>query len=301
MVALAMVIIQTSHGENPKVEKIRQLFESSVSDKHEETMAKFGAILAIAIVNAGGRNVTISPLTSSGYHKNMCAIVGLTVFCQYWYWYPLLHFLSLTFTPIATIGLNVDLNMPVWEVRSNAPPSRFAYPPEYKPPQKEAPKKVTTAVLSTSKKAKARAQQRAEERGLPAPVDGKDEEEKEKDSKEDNASAAAAAAATTPPKEEPTFELKSNPARVTTIQRNFITCDSQSRWQPVKQSLFGIVLLRDTQPSQPIVLVTDQKTDGPTPAASSSSSQPIVNSTAMIEDVPEREEAPVPEEFDFEE
>ncbi len=41
----------------------------------------------------------------------MSAIVGLAVFTQFWYWYPLIHFVSLAFTPTAIIGLNKDLKV----------------------------------------------------------------------------------------------------------------------------------------------------------------------------------------------
>jgi 26S proteasome regulatory subunit N2 len=40
------------------------------------------------------------------------AVVGLALWCQYWYWYPLMHFLSLAFTPTFLIGLNKDLKLP---------------------------------------------------------------------------------------------------------------------------------------------------------------------------------------------
>ena len=33
-------------------------------------------------------------------------VVGMLVFTQYWYWFPLSHFLSLAFQPTAIIGLN---------------------------------------------------------------------------------------------------------------------------------------------------------------------------------------------------
>lgn len=74
-------------------------------------MAKFGAILAQGIIDAGGRNATISLQSRTG-HTNMVAVVGLLVFLQFWFWYPLAHFISLALTPTAVIGLNVNLNMP---------------------------------------------------------------------------------------------------------------------------------------------------------------------------------------------
>jgi 26S proteasome regulatory subunit N2 len=60
----------------------------------------------------GGRNVTISLQSRSG-HLNMPAIVGMAVFTQFWYWFPLTHFLSLAFTPTAIIGLNKDLKVKI--------------------------------------------------------------------------------------------------------------------------------------------------------------------------------------------
>ncbi len=73
-------------------------------------MCKFGAVLAYGIMDAGGRNVTISLSSRSG-HNNLSAIVGLAIFTQFWYWYPLTYFISLAFTPTAFIGLNKNLKV----------------------------------------------------------------------------------------------------------------------------------------------------------------------------------------------
>lgn len=59
----------------------------------------------------GGRNVTISLQSRTG-HTHMPSVVGLLVFTQFWFWFPLSHFLSLAFTPTAIIGLNKDLKVP---------------------------------------------------------------------------------------------------------------------------------------------------------------------------------------------
>jgi hypothetical protein len=87
-----------------------------------------------------------SSLCSPSGHKKLASIVGVAVFCQYWFWYPLTHFLSLAFTPTAVMGLNADLQMPKnWTFLSNAKPAVFAYHPPM-PPKKEAEVvKVATA------------------------------------------------------------------------------------------------------------------------------------------------------------
>ena len=61
-------------------------------------MTKFGAALALGIIDAGGRNCTIGLQTQTG-NLNMAGIVGMAVFTQYWYWFPFTHFLSLAFSP----------------------------------------------------------------------------------------------------------------------------------------------------------------------------------------------------------
>lgn len=144
LIASAMVLIQHNENTAPKVAHFRQLYakvcggfggservrkltstpqpftkppsqthhhHQLIADKHEDVMAKFGAILAQGIIDAGGRNCTISLQSRTG-HTNMETVVGLLVFLQFWYWYPLTHFLSLALTPSALIALNGDLNMP---------------------------------------------------------------------------------------------------------------------------------------------------------------------------------------------
>jgi len=70
------------------------------------------------------------------------------------YWYPLTHFLSLAFTPTSVIGLNISLDMPKVEFRSNARPSTFAYPPPLEEKKDKSKEKVETAVLSTTARQK---------------------------------------------------------------------------------------------------------------------------------------------------
>lgn len=141
----------------------RRQLEKIILDKHEDTMSKMGAILASGILDAGGRNVTIR-LLSKTKHDKITAVVGLAVFSQFWYWYPLIYFISLSFSPTAFIGLNYDLKVPRFEFLSHAKPSLFEYPKPTTVPTTTSAVKLPTAVLSTSAKAKARAKKEADQK-----------------------------------------------------------------------------------------------------------------------------------------
>lgn len=159
LIALAMVLVQQNETMNPKVGAIRKTMQKVVTDRHEDAMAKFGCAIALGVIDAGGRNCTISLQTQTG-NLNMPGIVGAAVFTQYWYWFPLAHFLALSFTPTSVIGVDQKLEIPVFKFHSNTRPSLFDYPPEQQVKTDEAPEKVKTAVLSTTAQAKRRAQRK---------------------------------------------------------------------------------------------------------------------------------------------
>ena len=163
LLAMAMVMIQLPEAYDFRVGLFRRQLEKIILDKHEDTMSKMGAILASGILDAGGRNVSIK-LLSKNSHDRMTAIIGLAVFSQFWYWYPLVYFVSLAFSPTAFIGLNYDLKVPRFEFVSNARPSLFDYPRATTPPASLSTVKLPAAVLSTSAKAKARAKKEAEQK-----------------------------------------------------------------------------------------------------------------------------------------
>lgn len=106
--SLSMILIQHTTLQSPHVQPVREIFSKIISDKHEDGMAKFGATLAQGVIDAGGRNVSLTLRNKNGLN-NVKAIVGVALFNQFWYWFPMTHFLSLAFTPTAIIGLNKDL------------------------------------------------------------------------------------------------------------------------------------------------------------------------------------------------
>lgn len=105
------------YGQAVGTSSFRDELVKVISDKHQETLAKVGAVLAQGflflkkgIIDAGGRNVRVALLTDAG-HPKMQAIVGMLLFTQFWDWYPLSHFLCLSFSPTALLGLNADLQV----------------------------------------------------------------------------------------------------------------------------------------------------------------------------------------------
>ncbi|XP_037777929.1 26S proteasome non-ATPase regulatory subunit 1-like [Penaeus monodon] len=178
LIASALVLIQQTESTCPKVKDFRQLYAKVIGDKHEDSIAKFGAILAQGIIDAGGRNMTISLQSRTG-HTSMTSVVGMFVFTQFWYWFPLAHFLSMAFTPTCLIGLNSELKMPKMQFLSNAKPSTYGYPAPLEEKKKEVAEKVT-AVLSITAKAK----KKDDERKKKEQKDEKMEVDEEKEKKE---------------------------------------------------------------------------------------------------------------------
>ncbi|CAD7970625.1 unnamed protein product [Amoebophrya sp. A25] len=153
-VSLALLFMQSvSEG----AEKFRADITRAIGDKHEDSITRFGALLAQGIIDAGGRNVCASFFAKSGGVRQGAA-VGFLLFTQMWYWFPLIHGLSLAFNPTALIGLNKGLKMPKAfsfksDVREQTKVKQSAF--EYPAPEetKKAEETVKTkAVLSTAAK-----------------------------------------------------------------------------------------------------------------------------------------------------
>jgi 26S proteasome regulatory subunit N2 len=154
MIASGLLFMQTSDEQTDgRVTKLREQLMKALGDKHEAGLCRFGAILAFGLLDAGGRNSTAA-MYQKGNLK-LGGAIGMAIFVQMWYWFPLIHFISLPLTPTALIGLNEKLKMPKnFVVRSEARPSLFAYPEPTKPAQKDEGKSKGTKVqLSTTKRA----------------------------------------------------------------------------------------------------------------------------------------------------
>ncbi|XP_057783630.1 26S proteasome non-ATPase regulatory subunit 1 homolog A-like [Salvia miltiorrhiza] len=268
LIAMAMVMVQTSEASDSRVGQFRRQLEKIILDKHEDTMSKMGAILASGILDAGGRNVTIK-LLSKTKHDKITAVVGLVVFSQFWYWYPLIYFISLAFSPTALIGLNNDLKVPKFEFLSHAKPSLFEYPKPTTVPTTTSAAKLPTAVLSTSARAKARASKKDAEKANAEKAEPSSGKGKASDKDGDSMQIDSATEKKAEP--EPSFEILTNPARVIPAQEKFIKFLEDSRYVPVKSAPSGFVLLKDLRPSEPEALALTDSLSSTAPNATTAS------------------------------
>lgn len=278
LIASAMVLIQHTEVSCPKVKTFRELYRKVINDKHEDVMAKFGAILAQGIIDAGGRNVTLSLQSRTG-HVNMASVVGMLVFNQFWFWFPLSHFLSLTFTPSAIIGLNADLKMPKFEFRSNAKPSAFAYAPPIEEKKGRETEKVETAVLSTTAKAKAKEIRRERRRassaasGAGAALGTRSKSADEKMEVDDarplkpkvdvTESMDVDVSEKESKKEEPNFEMIANPCRAIPPQLKVVKMPENSRYTPLKALSYGGIIVLKNDSSETEHILEPVKAGGP--------------------------------------
>jgi 26S proteasome regulatory subunit N2 len=274
LMGTAMIYMQ--QGDSRKVKIFREKIATIVSEKHQSTLTKMGAIMSTGIIDAGGRNCSLNLGSRNGFIK-MSSAVGLALWLQHWHWYPMMHMFSLVLTPTCTIGLNKDFKYPKhFEIQCNSKPSLFAYPKKLEEKKEEKKKRVETVTLSTTAKEKARlARKRAKMGEKDAmDVDGSEKQQTPKESDE----AAAAASATTdektdamdvdkadneasedpkPPikkkrEPEPTSFRVSNPARITRTQSLVCDFDLDQRYRPIlpDEKPIGVIILTDSTPDE---------------------------------------------------
>lgn len=156
-------------------------------------------------------HVLSSSVDPGSGHRRMTAIVGLALFTQYWYWFPMTHFIGLAFRPAALIAVNKNLKMPELELKCNAKPSLFAYPPMGPPEKPKTDAKAPVAVLSVTAKAMARETRRERKKAAGA---SSTHEAMEVDSSAEKDTKEAAAETPKERTEEPSSFMISNPSRV---------------------------------------------------------------------------------------
>ncbi|CAJ0948679.1 unnamed protein product, partial [Mesorhabditis belari] len=253
VIALALIQIQHTEATSPKIAELRKTFTKMASERGEDSMTRFGAMVAQGIIDAGGRNVTVSLQNRNGY-PDLAGVVGMFVSMQYWYWHSFTLCISLAFKPSCIIGLNTKLEMPKVEFKSNSRASVFAYPPAIEPKRKEEKEKVEAAILSITGRKKgsllsalrplSAAKKEKEVEKMDVDTEGKTEAKDEvKIEKKKN-------------EPEPLTHSISNPGRVVKLQLKTLANMENARYLPLKPlNMGGIIMLRDTRPEEKEELV----------------------------------------------
>merc|ERR1719300_1087283 len=137
--------MQHNATEQPAVSEIREVFlQGTCVDKREPTISLFNRHNAC---------------------KRQSAIIGMAIFWQYWYWYPLIPFITLCFEPTMIMALNRELQMVKLSVESREKnKARFDYVENLKEEKQDKRKKAIKVELSIAAKTKQRKQQKEKEK-----------------------------------------------------------------------------------------------------------------------------------------
>ncbi|KAJ2819939.1 proteasome regulatory particle base subunit, partial [Coemansia furcata] len=260
-VSLAFILIQQNETYDPKVADVRKRYAALIEAKHGEGVTKFGAAISQGIIDAGGRNVTIE-LTSGDGQLNMAACAGMLLFTQFWYWFPLAHFLALTFKPTALIAVNKSLRLPKLDATCLSRKALFAYPAPTEAPTVVAPTKIATAVLSTTAKARRSGGggKKSEDMEVEAPRATPVVEEAAGMDVDEGSDAKAIKKGRKGAAESP-FAV-GNMTRLLPYQERFVKWPAGSRYVPVKQgAISGVLLVKDTTPDRPEDLIVSTLED----------------------------------------
>ena len=138
-ISSAILLCQHNPESNPQAAALRTKLQNTISNfKHSPIMSRMGALMALGIIDAGGRNVTIDLNSRWGVPKPS-AVIGMMLWTQYWYWYPMMLMISLSFTPTALIGVNENLDLPVeFKVDCTKDLIHFNYPNPIKEKKKKS-------------------------------------------------------------------------------------------------------------------------------------------------------------------
>jgi 26S proteasome regulatory subunit N2 len=227
--------------------QLRPLLQTQMQ-KRGDALAKFGALHAAGLTEAGGRNVALSLHTARGQPR-LAAAVGVTLFLQHWFWMPLVPALSLALAPQAVIGVSASGRVPTdWRLCVEGGVRETGYAD------------LNSAADAAEQKAKVlHAMSQTRKAGVAARAAKREQKDLERRQREADAKAAASREA----KKELNKHLAPglvdgkpavlahNPLRVPAAVQPRLREVAGQRYRPTRAVAAGVVVLRDTQPELP--------------------------------------------------
>ena len=269
LISSGLIFSQTTLKQEEGIKEFNENLTKILGDKDEHLLIKFGAMISKGLMNLGGKNCVINLVSNTGENK-MKSIIGMCLFTQYYYWFPMVHMLNLSVTPTFLFNLDEKLKMPInYKMLSKSKPSVFGYPKEEEKDIKKKEIKAEVAVLSTHTRNKAKSKKTGTlsmadiKSGLAdknssielihAPsekIPSNDKEEKKEENKEEEIKIDTS-------KVEPEEEELTNPIRILPLQRKFIYELNQSDFEPITHGRYsGFLILRKKRPD--VISVYDE-------------------------------------------
>ena len=270
LIASGLIFSQTTLKQEEGIKEFTENLQNILDDKNEHLLIKFGAYISKGLMYLGGKNCVINLVSNTGENK-MRSIIGMCLFTQYYYWFPMIHMLNLSVCPTFLYNLDDKLKLPKnYKMLSKAKPSIFGYPKEEEKDTKKKEVKAEAAVLSTHTRNKAKAKKTgtmsmldikpgsnikssqlelnpAPSGKIPENEEKKDEKEKEKEEeiKIDTSNV------------EPDEEELENPIRILPLQRKVIKELDNNDFEPIIHGRYsGFVMLKRKRPD--VVSVYDE-------------------------------------------
>ena len=264
LVASGLIFSQTSLKQEEGIKEYNENLQNILEDKNEHLLIKFGAYVSKGLLNLGGKNCVINLVSNTGETK-MKSIIGMCLFTQYYYWFPMIHMLNLSICPTFLYNIDDNLKLPKnYKMLSKAKPSIFAYLKEEEKDKKKKEVKAEAAVLSTHTRNKAKAKKTGtlsmvdinsslkkksslELNPAPSgPIPNEDVDKKEEEIKIDMS------------KVEPEEEELENPIRILPLQKKFMAEIDTNDFEPIIHGRYsGFVMLKRKRPD--VVSVYDEK------------------------------------------
>lgn len=274
-IGLGFLLMQQNEYSNDKFACTRNQIIKAAIDKHEHIATRFGAILSLGIMDGGGRNVIASLFSRNGESLRPQSVAGLCLFFQFWFWFPLINFVSLAYVPTCLVGLDDQLRVPKgFNMLCNSSKASFDFPKSFSQDKNEDKKVVVTAVLSTASKRRPRRKIVAAGTnymsGPSSPTSvlkqeiemSRSEDEScckisedsyiDSEMKIDDEDYSSDAVKKSNEKEETNSFVLNNPFRVLKNQEQFLEFIPNSRYSPIllPPHNSGFVVLRDNTPSE---------------------------------------------------
>ena len=110
-ISASMIMMHLNEEKVPASKTVRDSLLAVINNsKSIDQLVRFGAIIGIGLIDAGGKNMAVSYFTSDGSIR-IYSIVGMLLFSASYYWYPLIGFVTMSLVPSAIIAVKDDFSV----------------------------------------------------------------------------------------------------------------------------------------------------------------------------------------------